>query len=480
MEHRDIRRLKDEHPSMKLLNATNSPLIISFFYQQFKVNDRLTIPKDELSSSLSNYIRHLENHENITIYQHQSDVYLDDWADSDYLFSRITENDQVVYELTHHTEKVLDWVKSLLEVTPFVSTESRFLKIVSTLKELAYKSTEDKAERLKYLEKQKQAIELEIAKTNADEPDILTDTQIKERYIDTHRTINDMLRDFKQIEHNLHKLDENIRKKILHSDVQKSELLDDLFMSENDIRNTDQGQSFNAFLKLLQARDQMDELDKLIEMVVAIPQIQEIKQYDSILEDMIYKLNQSASKVKQVNDSLIAQLNIFFRQKTYLEHNRMMEMINNIESLAFDLKNNPPSEQDFIEIGDNAEIEMVMSKPLWSPPTVARLRKVELSLGSVDDIDTSGICRHPRVDQKELKEHIHKLLETNSQISLRTIIENHPIERGLAEVFTYFDIVKNTKNVSVYDNISEMIIISDRVNQRHYRVEIPRVIFNRN
>ncbi|MDK2827193.1 MAG: hypothetical protein PWQ44_2373, partial [Methanolobus sp.] len=264
MEHRDIRRLKDEHPSMKLLNATNSPLIISFLYQQFKEKDKLTIPKEDLESSLSNYIRSLKNHENITIYQQQSYEYLTDWADSDYLFSRVTEDDQIVYELTHHTEKTLDWVKSLLEITPFVSTESRFIKIINTLKELAYKSTEDKAERLKYLEKQKQAIELEIARTNANEPDMLTTTQIKERYLDTHRTINDMLRDFKQIEHNLRKLDENIRKKILLSDVQKSELLDDLFMSENDIRNTDQGQSFDAFMKLLQAKDQMDEINNLI------------------------------------------------------------------------------------------------------------------------------------------------------------------------------------------------------------------------
>lgn len=32
MNHLDIKHLKEKHPSLKLLNADNSPLIISFLY----------------------------------------------------------------------------------------------------------------------------------------------------------------------------------------------------------------------------------------------------------------------------------------------------------------------------------------------------------------------------------------------------------------------------------------------------------------
>lgn len=479
MEYQDIKRLKEQHPSLKLLNADNSPLIISFLYQQFKEKNLLSISKDDLESSLSNYLYHLKTQERIEAYPRQPTEYLEDWTNAEFLRSYYASDDKIYFELTHHTEKALDWIKNLIELRKFVGTESRLLKIISTLKELAYESNSDSAERLKELEKQKQNIESEIEKVKAGLADTLTETQIRERYFETCQTINDMLRDFKEIEHNFRQLDMNIRKRLIQTDVKKGEVLEDIFSTKDHLRNTDQGKSLDAFWNLLLSQTQRDELDKLIEMTLNLQEVKEVRQEDDILEDMKIRLIKAGEKVQNVNHSLAEQLSRFLDERAYLENKRIMDMINDIKSIAFNIKENPPSENDFITINGKPEIEMVMDRPLWSPPTVTKLRKQEMELGLSDDVDTSILYDQSNIDQRELKERIQEFLKTDSQVSLRTITETYPIKKGVVEILTYIDIASKNEKAVINEDVSEIMIISNMISKKQFRIEIPQIIFCR-
>nr|WP_321497699.1 DUF3375 domain-containing protein [uncultured Methanolobus sp.] len=479
MEYQNIKQLKDNHPSFRLLNTNNSPLIISFLYQQFKENNLLEIPKDDLESNLSNFIYYLRTQEGIDTYSRPPAEYLDDWTNAGFLRSRYSSDDQIILELTHYTEKALDWVKNLIETRKFVGTESRLLKIISTLKELAYESGKDSTERLKELKKQKQEIELEIEKVEAGIADTLTGTQIRERYFDTCQTINGMLTDFKEIEYNFRSLDMETRIKLIQEDVQKGEILDDVFSTEDDIRNSDQGKSLEAFWNLLQSQEQLDELDKLIEMTLEIQQIQEIKQLDSTLEDMVIKLSRAGAKVQKVNHALAEQLSRFLDERAYLENKRIMDIINNIKSIAFEIKDTPPSKANFFEINSKAEIEMIMNRQLWSPKTTTKLRKEEIVLGSTDDINPSDLYTQFSIDKKEIEGRIQEFLGTTSQISLKTIIETYPIKRGMEEILAYIEIASNNEKAVINEDLSEIIIISNMISQKRYWIQIPQIIFCR-
>lgn len=478
MDHQQIRNLKENNPSFKLLNTTNSPLIISFLYQQFKENNFLEISKDELESNLSNCLYYLKTQEGIE-YPRQPAEYLEDWTNAEFLRSRYSSNDVIHFELTHHTEKALYWVKNLIETRKFVGTESRLLTIISTLKELAYKNTNNPTERLKELKKQKQEVELEIEKVEAGLAELLTDTQIRERYSDICKTIDDILTDFKEIEHNFRLLDMETRKKLIQKDVQKGEILDDVVSTEDDIRNSDQGKSLEAFWNLLQSHEQLDELDKLIEMTLEIQQIQENKQQDSTLEDMVIKLSRAGTKVQKVNHSLAEQLSRFLDDKSYLENKRIMGMINDIKSVAFEIKDIPPLEANFLEITSKAEIEMVMSRPLWTLKTTTKLRKEEIVLGSPDDNDASILYNQFSVDKKELEGRIQEFLETHSQISLRTIIETYPVKKGTDEILAYIEIASNDEKAVINEDLSEIMIISNTISQKRFWIQMPQIIFCR-
>ncbi|WP_407282732.1 DUF3375 domain-containing protein [Methanolobus sp. WCC1] len=479
MDHYKIKNLKDNHPSFRLLNANNSPLIISFLYQQFKENNILEISKDNLESNLSNYIYFLNQQEDIDLYHRTPAEYINEWTNSGFLGSHYSSDDMIILELTHYTEKALDWVKSLIETRNFVGTESRLLKIISTLRELAYESSEDSTERLKDLKKQKQEIEFEIEKVEAGIANTLTGTQIRERYFDTCQTINDMLTDFKEIEYNFRSLDMETRKKLIQENVQKGEILDDVFSSEDNIRNSDQGKSLETFWNLLQSQEQLEELEKLIDMTLDIQQIEDIKQQDSILEDMVIKLSRAGAKVQKVNHSLAEQLSRFLDNRAYLENKRIMDLLNNIKSIAFEIKDTPPTETNFLEITSKAEIEMIMNRPLWIPKTTTKLRKEEIIIGLPNDANASELYTQFNIDKKEIEKRIQDSLGNTSQIPLKAIIETFPIKRGMEELLAYIEIASNNEKTVINEDLLEIMIISNMITQKQYRIQIPQIIFCR-
>ncbi|SDF93516.1 Protein of unknown function [Methanolobus vulcani] len=479
MEYQDIKRLKDNHPSLKLLNADNSPLIISFLYRKFKENNVSTVPKNKLESSLSDYLYSLKE-DGIGAYPRTPSEYLDDWTNADFLRAYYSSDDEVNYDLTHHTEKALEWIKSLLEARKFVGTESRLLKIISTLKEIAYENTDDPTEILEELEKQKRAIEVKIDMVKAGANEKLTETQIKERYLETCDTINKMLADFREIEYNFRKLDMDTRKKLIEDDVKKDELLDDIFYTKDHLRNSDQGQSLDAFWKLLLSPTQLDELDKLIGMTLNLREIQDIKGQDDTLEEMKIRLIEAGDKVNKVNRSLAEQLSRFLDERSYLENKRIIALIKEIKSTAIRLKDNPPSENDFITIEGKPEIEMVMERPLWRAPSVTKLRKNEMKAGSSDEVNPSALFDKLRINRRELKANIEEFLDSDSQVSLKTILEKYPITKGVLEFLVYADIASKSEKTIENKDVKDRIPISNMITGKQHEIEVFQIIFCRN
>ena len=58
MEYEYLVGLK-KHSSWRLLNADSAPLILSFFYRVFTKENRRTIPAEEMTAKLEDYLFHL-------------------------------------------------------------------------------------------------------------------------------------------------------------------------------------------------------------------------------------------------------------------------------------------------------------------------------------------------------------------------------------------------------------------------------------
>ncbi|GAB7015896.1 DUF3375 domain-containing protein [Methanogenium cariaci] len=478
MDYHRIKNLKESDPTIRLFNADNSPLIISFIFQAFKQNNKITISNDELVSNLTDTIYLIRNTCGEELYPDSAQNYLDNWANEAYLRKYYpADNDEPCFELTPSTEKALEWIKEL-ENREFVGTESRLIKIIEMLKEIAYRNSDNPTIRLEELERKKSEIEEEINKINSGILEKFSDTQIKERYFDIYDTSNKLLSDFKQIEYNFRQLDQDVRKKQITSEVQKGELLNDIFSSHDILSESDQGKSFRAFWDLLLSQNKQDELDELIELIVHLPEIQDIKR-DDTLDGLKDHLIEAGYRINNTNHILVEQLRKYLDDRIYLDNKRIIEIIRDIKSIAVEIKNNPPSNKEIITIPDRPQIEMIMERPLWDVSISQDLRQIDLEEGNSTLVDTQQLYSQFDINQEELRSRIDELLSITSQFTLKTLIEKYPVERGLAEILIYVDIALKNEKAFVNENISETMIVWNKISNRYFEIQLPQIIISR-
>lgn len=77
-----------------------------------------------------------------------------DWTDKGFLTNYQNEEGEVIYEISSHTSKLMDWVVSLKK-EDYIGTESKFKTLFAQLKELVEYSNEDREKRLELLRAKK-------------------------------------------------------------------------------------------------------------------------------------------------------------------------------------------------------------------------------------------------------------------------------------------------------------------------------------
>lgn len=477
MDHDYIKHLKEHNPTVKLLKADNAPLIISFLYLVFKNRNKITLSNGELISKLSDFIKNLRQIHGEQVYPDTASNYLNSWANDHYLRKYYPpESDEPVFDLTPGTEKALDWIRDL-DRKEFVGTESRLLSIFSLLKEIVTKSHDNPEERIQDLEKQKEQIEQEIKMVKAGQMERLNPTRIKERYFEVEDTAHKLLSDFRQVEYNFRELDVAARKNIIESDLRKGGLLEIVFKDQDFIWESDQGKSFQAFWEFLMSQNKQDELNKLIKYVINLPEIQGIRQ-ENFIERLKVNLIEAGDKIYQTNSLLVEQLRKYLDDKTYLENKRIADIIKEIESNAIRVKDHPPVEKAFCELEDKPQLDFFLERPLFSPPKNPVIANNTIEEGKAL-VDMSHLYEQQYIDPEELKLKIRKMLNDSTQVTLKQVTEKFPVEKGLAELITYFSIASKDTKAVISESETERIMIYNSRSEKFSEIELPRTIFSR-
>jgi hypothetical protein len=86
------------------------------------------------------------------------------------------------------------------------------------------------------------------------------------------------------------------------------------------------------------------------------------------------------------------------------------------------------------------------------------------------------------VDQARLSRHIRQGLQTRNQITLRELVEQQPLEHGLAELVAYLQLGAESFKAAVDENTEERIaweVVTADGTTLHKQARLPRVIFVR-
>ena len=502
MQFADLKAQRKSNTAWRLLTSPHAPLIASFFYHVFIQPNQRSLPFDMATSKLDDMLYHLNDLYGKKTFPKAASGYLDDWAGGSNAFLRKyyeKGNDIPQLDLTPGAEKAIEWLQTL-QPRQFVGTESRLLTLYRLLQEIVQNTEQDVEVRIAELEKQKQGIEEKIVRLRSGVVDDFDGTRVKERWFEAEDTARKLLSDFRQVEYNFRSLDRDVREMITLSDKNKGDLLDEIFDQQNYINDSEQGKSFSAFWEFLMSTDRQEELEQLTTTALEHESLRNIDDAN-FLRYIGYSLLDAGQKVFQTNAQLVEQLRKYLADQTWLENKRILALVRDIEKSSLALKGGDdeaflPAVQrqelprHFFHIDQpKVDVRLIMEQKLFSPK-----RKIKLTQNPIEeleaDVDVSILYEQQWVDEAQLHKNIRRLLQTRQQVSLSDVLEEYPLEQGLAELVAYLNIATKRKHTVIDETEIEQLALTQRdeeqstashelLIQAQRIAHIPKIIFTR-
>jgi hypothetical protein len=123
-----------------------------------------------------------------------------------------------------------------------------------------------------------------------------------------------------------------------------------------------------------------------------------------------------------------------------------------------------------------------MERPLFKPKVRPIIHSENLDIPSDEEIDPSVLFQQFTIDKARLRQNIRKALQMRSQVSLSELVQEHPIERGLAELVTYFQMGVSELSAHVDETSTETVEWWTETKDGLHRlkkIRLPLVIFVR-
>ena len=477
-----ILSILDDSPSVELLRLRNRTLIFEFFLATFN-KDRTNISFENLQLLLIDFTSHHnvsleEGTENnaIETFELKAKNAIREWTNKGFLTNYRTENGDVFYELSPHTNKTINWLYSLKK-KEFVGAESKFKEIFNKLKELVEFTNEDKEKRIEILEDKKLQIEQEIQQLKIGEDvKVFEEHEIIPRFQQLTFSAKELLSDFNEVEENFKSITKDIYQKHTDEDLTKSDVLNFTFDALDDLKESHQGKSFYAFWRFLMDRNLQEEWSELTNELYHTLNEKGIDTNDTFLKGMKNYLHVSGKKVYQANDKMAEKMSRIIRENSHSNKELTNKVIQEIKSYLTEISKTKKVPEISIEVETNTIINIPFEKRLTFEPTeeVVYGSKPKLAENDISQsTQLNKIFNQNIIDKKLLRNRIKNILKEKSQTTLFEVIEQSGgIEKGLPELFGYFGVVKDFTHSFNPDKQQE--IVFDKTNNKS--IKIPEVI----
>ena len=478
MDYHTLETLRRTHPAWRLLAADHGPLVISFLYKTYVQPNVRVLAQSQLSTRLDDFLYHLRERLGEDAFPKPAASYLNDWAGDERGWLRRfypEGSDEPHFDLTPAAEKGIEWLAGL-EQKHFVGAESRLLTIFELLSQMAQRTETDPEVRIDELEKRRAEIDTAIARIREGELELMEPTQLKERFYQVEQTARALLADFRQVEQNFRQLDRAVRERITVWEGGKGELLEEVFGGSDAIADSDQGRSFQAFWDFLMSPARQEELTMLLARVLTLEPIAGL-QPDSRLLRIHYDWLEAGEATQRTVARLSEQLRKYLDDQAWLENRRIMTLIQRIERQAVEVMDRSP-EGSFMALDESSPaINLVMDRPLFSPPLKPHITQQVLEEGS-DAVDADALFEQVYVDKARLAARIRQALQTRDQVALTTLLGSHPLEQGLGELIAYLSLAADDAKAVIDDARPEAVDWIDESGSLR-RATLPTVIFCR-
>jgi hypothetical protein len=479
MDYHTLDSFRQSHPAWKLLRADNAALIVSFLHRSYIATNDRTLREADLVSRLEDYLYHLRREiGEEDAFPRGAAAYLEDWASDRCAWLRKYykgDDDEPHFDITPAAEQTIGWLASLSQRS-FIGTESRLLTIFELLRRLVEGAETDMETRLLELERRRAQIDQEIAQAKAGTLPLIDDTGVRERFLQVSGAAQALLSDFRAVEQNFRNLDRAARERIAAWEGGKGELLAQLFGDRDAIADSDQGKSFMAFWDFLMSPARQEELTRLLEKVFALDAVQQLKPDRRVLS-VHYDWLAAGEVTQRTVAKLSAELRRYLDDKAWLENRRIMGILREIEMKALELRDDLP-DGPFMTLDEmSADVRLVMDRPLYSPPQKPEINDT-IMLSKGEEVPADALFDRVYVDKARLAAHIRRALQRRSQVSLSEIVENHPLEHGLAELVAYLSLASEDPAAAIDDDHRQTVVWTDPSGVSR-QATLPHIVFAR-
>jgi len=470
--------LRKNHPAWRLLRADSAPLVASFLHRVFIVSNRREMAQVDLTEALEDELFALRERLGAESYPGTAQEYLNKWADNTQGWLRKfypQASDEPHYDLTPATEKGIRWLAGLSERS-FIGTESRLLTLFNLLHQIVEGSEEDPTVRIAELRRKRREIDAEIKQIQAGDIPLLDETALKDRFQQFVMMAGELLSDFREVEQNFRLLDRRVRERIALWQGSKGELLADILSECDEITDSDQGKSFRAFWDFLMSSARQEELTGLLDKALSLPPVVESRP-DSRLRRVHYDWLSAGEHTQRTVAQLSSQLRRFLDDKTWLEDRRIMDILHNIKGNARQCMVAP--QQGVAMNMDEAGLSLVlpMERPMYQPPLQEAIAEIRLEIGK-EDANTDALFSQIVVDKGRLQHALAKALQQQEQISLGDLLQQAPLQYGLAELVLWLQLASEHPHCVIDEEQQEMVYWSVDGGLGR-QVQLPYVLFVR-
>lgn len=466
-------------PSVKLLKMRSAEFFLAFvtsvFDEQMAIGEEK--PQMLLENRLDNQREDITDEDiNIETLGESNETkakrLIKEWTDKGLFANYQNEDGEIIYELSSHTNKVIDWVTSLKK-EEYIGTESKFKTLFSQLKDLVEFSNEDREKRLELLRQKKEDIERQIESLEmGEEIEVYEDYQIEPRYNSLNKLAKELLSDFKEVDDNFKKIIKQIYKRQTENEGKK-DILNYVFDAYAELKDSQQGKSFYAFWEFLLSSELQKEWDELTDLLYKTLDKRNIDSKDKFLKEMKKHLFDAGEKVSKTNDRMSEKLSLIIRNNGNSDTQATKQVINDIKKMLLNTaqnkeRNNTSLNYEVIELNLPTERQLNLT-PKQEVEYNNIPTEADLDINELERIDK--LYNYHQIDRRILRKRIDIILRENTQTTLAEMIEqNNGIEKGLSELFGYIAILKEYKTI-VSDNRTQEIIFS-----KNKTITIPEII----
>lgn len=486
MNFETIRALHKQDPAILALGKTWLPLAIGFFHHVFKVKHEVSLAQDIFREQLDLYLEHV----NATLapaerFKHDADYYLNRWSREDDLIRVRPRDEGYIVQLSPHAERLIGWFEAM-QNRGMVGTESRLRNILSLLDEVVTRSTDDIEKRLQQLYERRDQIEAEIERIETtQEVDGLSDVQIRERLEHVSSMASQLLRDFSLLEERFREMARTIQQAQLDPQARRGDILGSALDADEQLENSDEGQSFRAFYELLTHPQQRQAFDNSLRSLFEMPRLHEFVGENVVLQRLTSHLLDAGDRVNQSNQRLAEHLRRVVDRGNIAESRRVQQLSAEIKHIVSQLPDNDlvmlMKSRRFHQLEAEPDVDLPLERPLFEPPEkVTPSERPKPAPMLLDDTLLTALYDTFHIDERALRENVKRALMSRSDITLAQLIASYPVKQGVAEVIAYVQIASRDARHTIDHTVHDEVSITTRHSDEPKLILIPRIIFRRN